>query len=100
METRFKFLNEIEGLEDFTNYAVDTLGNVWSFKNNKQKMMLNNLYKVNIYFDFLMDDLSFFLLRYQTLNCFVRNTRIKRILSEQMSPNSFCKVSVFDVVTN
>jgi hypothetical protein len=39
METRFKFLNEIEGLENFTNYAVDTLGNVWSFKNNKQKIL-------------------------------------------------------------
>ena len=39
METRFKFLNEIVGLEDFTNYAVDTLGNVWSFKNNKQKIL-------------------------------------------------------------
>ena len=42
METRFKFLNEIEGLEDFTNYAVDTLGNVWSFKNNKQKILKHN----------------------------------------------------------
>jgi hypothetical protein len=39
METRFKFLNEIEGLEDFTNYAVDSNGNVWSFKNNKQRIL-------------------------------------------------------------
>jgi hypothetical protein len=39
METRFKFLNEIEGLEDFTNYAVSTDGNIWSFKNNKQKIL-------------------------------------------------------------
>ena len=42
MEVRFKFLNDIEGLEDFTNYAVDTNGNVWSFKNNKQKILKHN----------------------------------------------------------
>jgi hypothetical protein len=39
MEKRFKFLNEIEELKDFINYAVDTDGNVWSFKNNKQRIL-------------------------------------------------------------
>lgn len=42
MEVRFKMLCDIEGLEDFTNYAVDTNGNVWSFKNNKQKILKHN----------------------------------------------------------
>ena len=45
MEIRFKFLNEIQGLENFTEYAIDTEGNVWSFKNNKQRKLKTNYKK-------------------------------------------------------
>lgn len=45
METRFKFLNEIPELKNFTEYAVDTDGNVWSFKNRKQRKLKTNYKK-------------------------------------------------------
>jgi hypothetical protein len=45
MERRFKFLNEIPELRNFTEYAVDTDGNVWSFKNNKQRKLKTNYKK-------------------------------------------------------
>lgn len=45
MEKRFKFLNEVEGLENFTEYAVDTDGNVWSFKNRRQRKLKTNYKK-------------------------------------------------------
>ena len=47
MEKRFKFLNEIPGLENFTQYAINTEGEVWSFKNNKQRKLKTN-YKTKI----------------------------------------------------
>lgn len=39
METRIKHLSTVKELQDFTDYAVDTEGNVWSFKNKKQKKL-------------------------------------------------------------
>ena len=39
METRIKHLANVEELKDFSDYAVDTEGNVWSFKNNKIKKL-------------------------------------------------------------
>ena len=39
METRFKNLSDVEELKDFKDYAVDTEGNVWSFKNNKMRKL-------------------------------------------------------------
>ena len=39
METRFKNLSDVEELKDFQDYAVDTEGNVWSFKNNKMRKL-------------------------------------------------------------
>ena len=35
LPVRYKNLNEIKGLEDFDDYAVDVDGNVWSFKYRK-----------------------------------------------------------------
>ena len=34
---RHKLLSEIEDLEDFTQYAIDIEGNLWSLKYNKLK---------------------------------------------------------------
>lgn len=39
MEARFKNLSDVEELKDFQDYAVDTEGNVWSFKNNKMRKL-------------------------------------------------------------
>jgi hypothetical protein len=39
MEVRFKMINDIEGLEDYIHYAISTDGNVWSFKNNKRRIL-------------------------------------------------------------
>lgn len=39
METRIKHLSNVESLKDYLSYAVDTEGNVWSFKYNKQKKL-------------------------------------------------------------
>lgn len=39
METRVKHFSNVEELKDFPDYAVDTEGNVWSFKNNKIKKL-------------------------------------------------------------
>lgn len=39
METRIKHFSSVEELKDFRDYAVDTEGNVWSFKNNKSKKL-------------------------------------------------------------
>jgi hypothetical protein len=36
---RLKNLNEIKGLENFSDYAIDVDGNVWSFKYNKMKKL-------------------------------------------------------------
>jgi hypothetical protein len=36
MQGRMKNLDLIEGLEDYPDYAVDTEGNVWSFKYKRQ----------------------------------------------------------------
>jgi len=36
MQSRMKNIDLIEGLEDYPDYAVDTEGNVWSFKYNRQ----------------------------------------------------------------
>jgi hypothetical protein len=47
MEKRFKFLNEIPELQNFTQYAINTDGEVWSFKNNKQRKLKTN-YKTKI----------------------------------------------------
>lgn len=35
MQSRMKNINLIEGMEDYEDYAVDTEGNVWSFKYNR-----------------------------------------------------------------
>lgn len=42
MEVRFKMISDIEGLEDFIHYAISTDGNVWSFKNNKRRILKHN----------------------------------------------------------
>ena len=39
METRIKYLADVETLKDYLSYAIDTEGNVWSFKYNKQKKL-------------------------------------------------------------
>ena len=39
METRIKYLADVETLKDYPSYAIDTEGNVWSFKYNKQKKL-------------------------------------------------------------
>ena len=39
MEIRIKHFTNVEELKDFPDYAVDTEGNVWSFKNNKMKKL-------------------------------------------------------------
>lgn len=38
MEVRYTMLNEIEDLEDFSKYAIDVNGHVWSFKYKKPKV--------------------------------------------------------------
>jgi len=47
MEKRFKFLNEIPELQNFNQYAINTDGEIWSFKNNKQRKLKTN-YKTQI----------------------------------------------------
>jgi len=47
MEQRLKFLNEVPGLENFTQYAINTEGEVWSFKNHKKRKLKTN-YKTKI----------------------------------------------------
>jgi len=39
METRIKHLSTVEHLKDYPSYAVDTEGNVWSFKYNKKRKL-------------------------------------------------------------
>lgn len=39
METRIKHFSNVEALKDYPSYAIDTEGNVWSFKYNKQKKL-------------------------------------------------------------
>lgn len=39
METRIKHFSNVEALKDYPFYGVDTEGNVWSFKYNKQKKL-------------------------------------------------------------
>ena len=39
METRIKHFSLVEELKDFSDYAVDTEGNVWSMKFNKMKKL-------------------------------------------------------------
>jgi len=39
MESKIKYLSDVEEFKDFINYAVDTEGNVWSFKHNKSKIL-------------------------------------------------------------
>ncbi len=39
MEKRLKFISEIEGMENFKDYAIDTDGIVYSFKNNKKRIL-------------------------------------------------------------
>lgn len=39
MESRIKHFSNIETLQDFSEYGIDTEGNVWSFKNNKSKKL-------------------------------------------------------------
>lgn len=42
MEIRLKFLNEIPELKNFTDYAIDTSGIVWSYKNKKRRQLKTN----------------------------------------------------------
>ena len=39
METRIKHFSTVETLRDYPSYAIDTEGNVWSFKYNRQKKL-------------------------------------------------------------
>ena len=39
METRIKHFSNVETLKDYPSYAIDTEGNVWSFKYNRQKKL-------------------------------------------------------------
>lgn len=39
MESRIKHLSDVKELKDFSDYGVDTEGNVWSFRNNKMKKL-------------------------------------------------------------
>lgn len=39
MESRIKYLYDVEELQDFPDYGVDTEGNVWSFKCHKIKKL-------------------------------------------------------------
>jgi ABC-type transporter lipoprotein component MlaA len=45
MNSKYMILKDIEGLEDFSNYAVDMNGNVWAIKYKRPKLrkpVLNN----------------------------------------------------------
>jgi hypothetical protein len=39
METRLRYFSHVDSLKDFPSYAIDTEGNVWSFKYNKTKKL-------------------------------------------------------------
>lgn len=39
MESRIVNLSKVELLKDFTEYGIDTEGNVWSFRHNKSKIL-------------------------------------------------------------
>jgi hypothetical protein len=39
METRIKYLADVKTLKDYSAYAIDTEGNVWTMRFNKQKKL-------------------------------------------------------------